>query len=75
MRTYAMVIIMLLVSSGLRAEVSGEADRDNVNLLTSLFPASNSRFRSEFGWTPRYPGYREGLDQIITEWKTDGFLN
>jgi nucleoside-diphosphate-sugar epimerase len=30
---------------------------------------TNTRFRSEFGWTPRYPTYREGLDQIVGAWK------
>lgn len=40
---------------------------------TSFFTAStrtsNARFREEFGWQPVYPSYREGLDQIIREWK------
>ena len=31
--------------------------------------ATNARFRRDFGWTPRYPTYREGLDQIIAAWK------
>ncbi len=31
---------------------------------------TNARFRSAFGWTPRYPSYREGLAQIIAEWKS-----
>jgi nucleoside-diphosphate-sugar epimerase len=33
---------------------------------------TNARFRSAFGWTPRYPSYREGLAQIIAEWKSEG---
>jgi nucleoside-diphosphate-sugar epimerase len=30
---------------------------------------TNARFRRDFGWTPRYPTYREGLEQIVTAWK------
>jgi hypothetical protein len=29
------------------------------------------KFRTEFGWAPRYPSYREGLDQVVAQWKFD----
>jgi len=32
---------------------------------------TNARFRRDFGWTPRYPTYREGLDQIVASWNAD----
>ena len=30
---------------------------------------TNARLRRDFAWTPRYPTYREGLDQIVAAWK------
>jgi len=45
-----------------------------VSAFTSSVHTSNARFQREFGWTPRYPSYREGLDQIINAWKMEGFL-
>jgi nucleoside-diphosphate-sugar epimerase len=32
---------------------------------------TNARFRRDFGWTPKYHTYREGLDQIFTSWNTE----
>jgi 2-alkyl-3-oxoalkanoate reductase len=32
---------------------------------------SNARFRKDFGWAPNFPGYREGLQQITAQWKTE----
>ncbi|WP_243664095.1 hypothetical protein [Rhodothermus marinus] len=29
---------------------------------------SNTRFGRETGWRPRYPTFREGLDQIVATW-------
>lgn len=26
------------------------------------------------GWTPRYPTYREGIEQVVAAWRTEGFL-
>jgi len=39
-----------------------------VNYFTKSTRTTNARFRSNFGWAPRYPTYREGLEQIITAW-------
>ncbi len=32
---------------------------------------TNARLRRDFAWTPRYPTYREGLDQIVAAWKAE----
>ncbi|HLQ26361.1 MAG TPA: NAD(P)-dependent oxidoreductase [Acidiferrobacterales bacterium] len=45
-----------------------------VGLLTTSIRTSNARFRKDFGWTPRYPSYREGLEQIVAAWRGEGFL-
>jgi hypothetical protein len=29
----------------------------------------NSLFRHDFAWLPRYPSYREGLDQVVSAWR------
>ena len=31
-------------------------------------------FRRDFNWKPRYPSYREALDQIVGEWRRENFL-
>ncbi|HEV7966369.1 MAG TPA: NAD-dependent epimerase/dehydratase family protein [Candidatus Acidoferrales bacterium] len=36
---------------------------------------NNARFRRDFGWTPRYPTYREGLDQVVRAWNGDPARN
>lgn len=45
-----------------------------VNFLTSSIRTTNARFRREFGWAPRFPSFKEGLDQISVAWKSEGFL-
>jgi nucleoside-diphosphate-sugar epimerase len=50
------------------------AGRYLVSFLTSSIRTSNARFRREFGWAPRFPSFNEGLDQVITAWKSEGFL-
>lgn len=42
-----------------------------VAFLTKSTRTTNARFRRDFGWTPRYPTYREGLDQIVAAWNSD----
>ncbi len=36
---------------------------------------TNARLRRDFEWAPRYPTYREGLDQIISAWKDEAGRN
>ncbi len=43
------------------------------DVLTGSFVTTNARFRKDFGWTPRYPTYREGLEHIVAAWKAEGF--
>jgi nucleoside-diphosphate-sugar epimerase len=45
-----------------------------VEFFTAPMRTSNARFKQAFGWRPQYPTYRETLDQIVGEWKREGFL-
>jgi 2-alkyl-3-oxoalkanoate reductase len=45
------------------------AGEQAVEYLTKSNRTTNARFRRDFSWTPRYPTYREGLDQIVAAWK------
>jgi 2-alkyl-3-oxoalkanoate reductase len=40
-----------------------------VAYLTKSNRTTNARFRRDFGWSPKYPTYREGLDEIVSAWK------
>jgi nucleoside-diphosphate-sugar epimerase len=42
-----------------------------VAYFTKSTRTTNARLRSDFGWTPRYPTYREGLDQIVAAWNAE----
>jgi nucleoside-diphosphate-sugar epimerase len=33
---------------------------------------SNARIKADFGWTPRYPSYKEGIPQIVATWHAKG---
>lgn len=45
-----------------------------VDLLSQPMPTSNDRFREAFDWTPRFPTYREGLEQVIETWRESGTI-
>jgi nucleoside-diphosphate-sugar epimerase len=45
-----------------------------VDFMTASTRTSNDRFCREFGWSPRYPSYREGLDEVIAGWRAENFL-
>ncbi len=45
-----------------------------VNFFTTSTYTSNSKLRAGSSWSPKYPTYKEGLDQIVRDWKTEGFL-
>ena len=36
---------------------------------------SNSRFKKDFSWNPRFPTYREGLDEVVKAWQSEGYLS
>jgi nucleoside-diphosphate-sugar epimerase len=41
------------------------AGEQAVEYFTRSTRTTNARFRRDFGWTPRYSTYREGLDQVV----------
>jgi len=45
------------------------AGEQAVEYFTRSTRTTNERFRREFGWTPCYPTYREGLQEIVVAWK------
>jgi 2-alkyl-3-oxoalkanoate reductase len=47
------------------------AGEQAVEYFTRSTKTTNARFRRDFGWTPRYPTYREGLEQIIAAWNAE----
>jgi len=48
--------------------IAGEAA---VQFFTRSNRTSNAPLRQDFGWNPRYPSYREGLDQIVETWRAE----
>jgi nucleoside-diphosphate-sugar epimerase len=42
-----------------------------VEYFTKSTRTTNALFRSNFGWTPRYHSFREGLDQIVASWNDE----
>ncbi len=48
--------------------------RYTTEFFTIPMRTSNGPFREAFGWAPKFPTYREGLDQIASEWRKEGFL-
>jgi nucleoside-diphosphate-sugar epimerase len=51
------------------------AGEQAVEYFTRSTRTTNARFRRDFGWAPRYPTYREGLDRIIAIWKDEAGRN
>jgi nucleoside-diphosphate-sugar epimerase len=50
------------------------AGQTAVNFLRMSMRTTNARFRREVGWTPRFPSYRAGLDQIVAAWQAERFV-
>ena len=46
--------------------------RAAVRFFTASTRTTSARLRRDFAWTPQYPTYREGLDQIFAAWKSKG---
>jgi 2-alkyl-3-oxoalkanoate reductase len=46
------------------------AGEQAVAYFTKSTSTTNARFRRDFNWSPKYPTYREGLDQIVANWKS-----
>jgi len=47
------------------------AGEQAVAYFTRSTRTTNARLRRDFAWTPRYPTYREGLNQVIAAWKAE----
>ena len=47
------------------------AGEQAVAFFTRSTRTTNARLRRDFGWTPRYPTYREGLEQIVAAWNAE----
>ena len=47
--------------------------RYGTRLLSSSFSTSSVRFRRDFGWRPSFPTYQEGVEEIASAWKAEGF--
>jgi ABC-type glycerol-3-phosphate transport system substrate-binding protein len=47
---------------------------DMVRFLTNSFSTANDQFKTEVGWEPEYPTYREGLQATVETWLDDGTL-
>ena len=47
------------------------AGENAVAYFTRSTRTSNARLRRDFAWSPRYPTYREGLDQVVAAWKAE----
>jgi nucleoside-diphosphate-sugar epimerase len=46
----------------------------NAEGFTSPFPTTHEAFTQATGWEPRYPTYREGLQQVVETWAHDGTI-
>ena len=46
--------------------------RETEDFFLRPFRTSNARFRRDVGWAPRFPTYREGLDEIVAAWRAEG---
>ena len=42
-----------------------------VAYFTQSTRTTNARLWRDFAWTPRYPTYREGLDQVVAAWNAE----
>lgn len=42
---------------------------DIIDFLTSSTITSNEKFKKTFGWKPKYPSLKQGLPQVLEEWK------
>jgi hypothetical protein len=51
------------------------AGEQAVAYFTKATKTTNVRFRRDFDWKPVYPTYREGLDQVISAWKSESSGN
>ena len=58
-RTFPLWLARLFVGKGI------------IDFFVRSTRTTNTRFKEDVGWSPRFPSYREGLKEVITEWKLD----
>ncbi|MFB6075467.1 MAG: NAD-dependent epimerase/dehydratase family protein [Haloarculaceae archaeon] len=44
-------------------------------MLSSPMPTTAEKFRAATDWTPQYPTYREGFEQVVETWREAGTLS
>ena len=44
-----------------------------VDFMTRSTCTTNERLRRELSWEPRFPSYREGLDEVVPHWRAENF--
>ncbi len=50
------------------------AGKYTADFFSISMETSNSRFKKDFAWTPRFSTYREGLDEVVKAWGLEGYL-
>jgi nucleoside-diphosphate-sugar epimerase len=50
------------------------AGNETVNFLTASVQTSNGPFKRQVGWSPRYPNFKMGLEEVVEAWKKEGFF-
>jgi 2-alkyl-3-oxoalkanoate reductase len=46
-----------------------------IDFFTRSTRTSNRLFREEVGWSPRFPSFREGLEDVVGTWRAEGFAD
>lgn len=46
-----------------------------LDFFTRSTQTSNRLFRAELGWSPRFPSFREGLEDVVGTWRAEGFAD
>lgn len=46
----------------------------NADFFTSPIPTTNQKFKNDFGWEPKYPTYREGMNEVVERWEEEGTI-
>ena len=50
------------------------AGGSSVGFFTASNNTSGAQLKSASGWSPKYPTYREGIPQVVRDWKAEGFI-
>lgn len=44
-----------------------------IEYFTRSTRTSNQLFKQEIGWSPRFPSFQSGLEEVVRTWQTEGF--